>query len=64
MILAGDPEQLGPTCISNVAAENGLDQSLLYRFVKCFPYTRDHAGFPNTNGYDPRFITRLCINYR
>lgn len=64
MILAGDPEQLGPVCISKIAERYGLGISFLQRIVKSFPYTRDAVGFPNSGGYDPRFITRLRINYR
>ena len=46
VVLAGDPEQLGPTCISKIAEEWGLGQSLLQRLVKQWPYLRDPQDFP------------------
>lgn len=64
IVLAGDPLQLGPVVPSSLAAEFGLDKSLLARLISRFPYVKDSSGFPDTGGYDPRLVTRLSVNYR
>ncbi|CAG9839969.1 unnamed protein product [Diabrotica balteata] len=56
IVLAGDPMQLGPVILSKVAAECGLAESYLERIMNRFPYVRDPEGFPETSGFDPRFI--------
>lgn len=63
-ILAGDPRQLGPVVLSEIALSFGLGESLLSRLLIKFPYHRDPESFPETDGYDPRLITRLIYNYR
>lgn len=63
-ILAGDPRQLGPVVISTIAKLFGLGESLLNRFLMRFHYNRDVDSFPDTDGYDPRLVTRLLYNYR
>lgn len=63
-ILAGDPMQLGPVCISKQAKTFGLTDSFLERILERFPYSRDIEGFPHTFGFDPRLVTRLIYNYR
>ncbi|RZC38422.1 helicase Mov10l1 [Asbolus verrucosus] len=63
-VLAGDPMQLGPVVLSQLASEYGLEDSFLERMVNRFPYLRDADGFPKTCGYDPRLITKLIYNYR
>lgn len=63
-ILAGDPRQLGPVVISTIAKLFGLGESLLSRFLIRFPYHRDPESYPDTDGYDPRLVTRLLYNYR
>lgn len=63
-ILAGDPRQLGPVITSRVAESLGLGDSLLNRFLMRFPYHRDPESYPDTNGYDPRLVTKLLYNYR
>lgn len=64
IILAGDPLQLGPVILSYLAKDYGLECSYLERILKRFPYTKDNVGFPSSNGYDPRLITKLLYNYR
>ncbi|CAH1169778.1 unnamed protein product [Phaedon cochleariae] len=64
VILAGDPMQLGPVVLCKVAAQCGLDESYLERVIHRFPYVPDPEGFPDTNGYDPRLVTKLLYNYR
>uniref|UniRef100_A0A6V7M8J0 RNA helicase n=1 Tax=Bracon brevicornis TaxID=1563983 RepID=A0A6V7M8J0_9HYME len=62
IILAGDPMQLGPMVNSKYATYLGLAESFLVRLLQQFPYQRDPEGFEN--GYDPRLVTKLMINYR
>nr|XP_018915271.1 PREDICTED: probable RNA helicase armi [Bemisia tabaci] len=62
-ILAGDPMQLGPVIVSELAKPQ-LDKSLLYRLISRFPYLRDIERFPTTGGHDPRLVTKLLDNYR
>ncbi|XP_046971211.1 putative helicase MOV-10 isoform X2 [Vanessa cardui] len=54
LVLAGDPQQLGPVCISKEAAARGLGQSLLARLKQTYEnlYT------------DPNYITMLVKNFR
>ncbi|XP_044008697.1 probable RNA helicase armi [Aphidius gifuensis] len=62
IILAGDPMQLGPVVTSKLADSFGLGESFLVRLLQQFPYQRDNEGF--NNGYDPRLVTKLLMNYR
>lgn len=55
--------QLDPV-VQSCAQKYGLNESYLERLASRFPYSRDINGFPETNGYDPRLITRLVYNYR
>ncbi|KAB0796152.1 hypothetical protein PPYR_10213 [Photinus pyralis] len=64
VILAGDPCQLGPVILSNLASEGGLTHTFLDRMLTTFPYIRDAEGFQDTDGYDPRLVTKLIYNYR
>jgi RNA helicase armi len=60
VILAGDPLQLGPISNSRYVKSLNLNFSMMERLVetnKCY--------WKNSNGdYDPRFVTKLRINYR
>lgn len=63
VVLAGDPKQLGPIIISRYAKNLGLDSSMLERLLdhnNCYAKIYGQNG----NEYDPRFVTRLKINYR
>jgi len=64
VVLAGDPKQLGPVIISLLAKMNGLEQSMLSRFIHYPLYQKDPNVFPEYNGYNPRVITHLIRNYR
>lgn len=64
IVLAGDPKQLGPFVMSKFSEANGLQQSMLLRFINCPPYKRDSSIFLEHNGYNPKIITHLTQNYR
>ncbi|XP_014371932.2 putative helicase mov-10-B.1 [Papilio machaon] len=55
LVLAGDPQQLGPVCISREAKDRGLGVSLLQRL---------RTTFENFYSDDPNFITMLVKNFR
>lgn len=60
VILAGDPLQLGPISHSRYVKSLSLDASLLERLLttnSCYAQNADSE-------YDPRFVTKLKINYR
>ena len=63
VVLAGDPQQLGPIVCSEMAKKFGLDTSLLERLVKRDIYRRRD---PSGGGalYDERVVTKLVRNYR
>ncbi|NXQ88794.1 M10L1 helicase, partial [Nyctibius grandis] len=59
LVLAGDPQQLGPILRSPLAIEHGLGVSLLERLMLHNPlYEKSSAG------YNPQFVTKLLWNYR
>lgn len=61
--LAGDPHQLGPVCISDVAKKYGLGLSLLERIFTRGCYARkDQDG--RICDYNPDYITKLITSYR
>ncbi|XP_058123819.1 probable RNA helicase armi [Anopheles ziemanni] len=63
--LVGDPKQLGPTILSFEGKAYGYDIPLLERLLNTArPYSIDRDRFPDTHGYNPRLVTKLCINYR
>ena len=59
LVLAGDPQQLGPVLRSSLAIEHGLQVSLLERLMKREVYQRD-----DNLSYDSRVVTKLLNNYR
>lgn len=60
-ILAGDPHQLGPVCMSPVAKKHGLGQSLLERLFNRVVYQQTEEG---GKMYNSSYITKLLISYR
>ena len=64
IVLAGDPQQLGPTIISSMANMYGLGQSMLERLANRPLYLRDEIKYGEHGGYDPRVLTKLVRNYR
>ncbi|KAF1523024.1 putative helicase MOV-10, partial [Eudyptula albosignata] len=59
LVLAGDPQQLGPVLRSPLAIEHGLGTSLLERLMLHNPLYKKSSG-----GYNPQFVTKLLWNYR
>ncbi|NWH68682.1 M10L1 helicase, partial [Geococcyx californianus] len=59
LVLAGDPQQLGPVLRSPLAIEHGLGTSLLERLMLHNPLYKK-----SSSGYDPQFVTKLLWNYR
>lgn len=75
VVLAGDPQQLGPVIQSKLAARYGLDVSMLERLTRRTVYRKRPPPVPThgANGgeddeeeviYDPRVLTKLVRNYR
>ncbi|KAI4457872.1 dna2/nam7 helicase family [Holotrichia oblita] len=56
LVLAGDPKQLGPHCVSEAAAQLGLTTSLLERLMT--------TNSLYTTAKNNKFITMLILNYR
>ncbi|KAI7807754.1 putative helicase mov-10-B.1 [Triplophysa rosa] len=62
LVLAGDPQQLGPVLRSPLAQLYGMGQSLLERLMKQNSlYQKIQDDIPR---YDSRFVTKLLQNYR
>lgn len=55
LVLAGDPMQLGPVCISRDAKDRGLGKSLMERLK---------TDYSNLYESDPNYITMLVKNFR
>ncbi|KAL4226058.1 hypothetical protein ACF0H5_014046 [Mactra antiquata] len=64
IILAGDPQQLGPVLMSKFAKTYGLQYSLLERLINTSLYCRDERKFSDHGAYDPLLVTKLVDNYR
>eukprot|EP01033_Poteriospumella_lacustris_P016133 gene16133-11537_t len=67
LIVAGDPEQLGPVIQSSVATHAGLAMSLLERYTSMVPLYRRHhedGQYTETLGYNPAYIVKLVRCYR
>lgn len=62
VILAGDPKQLGPVLISQIAKQFGFQESFLERLSQ-HEYYMPYYG-PDANEFDGRFVTKLKKNYR
>ncbi|XP_054837044.1 helicase MOV-10 isoform X2 [Eublepharis macularius] len=59
LVLAGDPQQLGPILRSPLAIEHGLELSLLERLMHHNSLYKKKDG-----SYNPCFVTKLLRNYR
>nr|XP_039250020.1 RNA helicase Mov10l1-like [Styela clava] len=62
VVMAGDPEQLGPVIMSPLANVYGLNISLLERLMKLDVYSRNDSLYKD--GYNALFVTKLTNNYR
>lgn len=62
-VLSGDPKQLGPIAISIFAKCFNFSISMFERLLMTYPYYAKIYG-PDKNDYDPKFVTKLKINYR
>ncbi|XP_058807171.1 putative helicase mov-10-B.1 [Phymastichus coffea] len=58
IVVAGDPQQLGPTVTSKLA-EVILGRSILERLISYNIYQKNYHG-----NYNPKYITKLLRNYR
>ncbi|ODM95453.1 putative helicase Mov10l1 [Orchesella cincta] len=63
LILAGDPNQLGPVLMSDVAQNCGLNKSFLERLMTRKLYQRDVGRFLKEK-HNPLVVTKLIKNYR
>uniref|UniRef100_A0A8C8MA73 RNA helicase n=1 Tax=Oncorhynchus tshawytscha TaxID=74940 RepID=A0A8C8MA73_ONCTS len=61
LVLAGDPQQLGPVLRSPLAMQYGMGISLLERLMKDNPLYQKDGEFGH---FDSRFVTKLLRNYR
>ena len=62
VVLAGDPKQLGPTVLNQVAKNCGFNKSFLERLSENEFYMPVYG--PEKKAFDPRFVTQLKKNYR
>lgn len=62
-VLAGDPNQLGPILTSRFGKHFNFHLSMLERLLLNHPYYQQIYG-DNCNEFDPKFVTKLKINYR
>ena len=56
IVLAGDPQQLGPVLRSNLSKTYGLQVSYLERLINRPPYARDEKKFVDHGSYDPLLV--------
>lgn len=63
VVLAGDPRQLGPICVSRAADECGLGLSMLERLSRRSIYQKNSLR-NNKMDYNETYITKLRICYR
>eukprot|EP00984_Skeletonema_dohrnii_P009401 scaffold3604_cov83-Skeletonema_dohrnii-CCMP3373.AAC.4 len=64
IVLAGDPQQLGPIIRSDMAKKFGLEKSLLERCSERECYSRSEECDDLGYHYDNRMVTKLVRNYR
>ncbi|GFH23367.1 C2H2-type domain-containing protein, partial [Haematococcus lacustris] len=62
LVLAGDPQQLGPIILSPLAQRYGLAVSAMERLISSAPYAA--SGQEGSLVYNSTFVTKLLTNYR
>lgn len=56
VVLAGDPQQLGPVLMSKFSKMFGLELSFLERLIHTDLYQRDEDKFADHGAYDPLLV--------
>jgi hypothetical protein len=64
IVICGDPNQLGPVVMSQVACQGGLGTSLLERLMARSCYQPHIDAVSGVKTYDTRIITKLVHSYR
>ncbi|KAG8196843.1 hypothetical protein JTE90_027556 [Oedothorax gibbosus] len=64
VIMAGDPQQLGPVLRSSFALTHGLQVSYLERLMNTALYARNEEAYKQYGGYNPMLVTMLEESYR
>ncbi|XP_054717092.1 RNA helicase Mov10l1-like [Uloborus diversus] len=64
VIMAGDPQQLGPVLRSKYAITYGLQVSYLERLMNTALYARNEQAYGKYGGYNPILVTMLEQSYR
>ncbi|XP_015917571.2 RNA helicase Mov10l1-like [Parasteatoda tepidariorum] len=64
VIMAGDPQQLGPVLRSSHSQSCGLQVSFLERLMNTPLYSRNEKEYKQHGGYNPLLITMLEESYR
>lgn len=64
VVMAGDPQQLGPVLRSSHALTYGLQVSFLERLMNTALYARNEKDYKEYGGYNPLLVTMLEESYR
>ncbi|XP_035216479.1 RNA helicase Mov10l1-like [Stegodyphus dumicola] len=64
VVMAGDPQQLGPVLRSSYSITYGLQVSYLERLMNTALYARNEKEYGQFGGYNPLLITMLEESYR
>ncbi|GFW82752.1 RNA helicase Mov10l1 [Trichonephila clavipes] len=64
VVMAGDPQQLGPVLRSSHALTYGLQVSFLERLMNTALYARNEKDYREYGGYNPLLVTMLEESYR
>ena len=57
IVLAGDPQQLGPVLMSQYAKLYGLQLSFLERLMERLPYQHDNQLYPEHGGFQSSLVS-------
>lgn len=64
VVLAGDPQQLGPIVISRIARNLSYETSFLSRMLTTVSFYKRDEKYKDSGYYNPYFLTKLLHNYR